>query len=184
MQQTQAMIRLLTWALMALWLFAGTAAGTDQPVVLNDIGTVRISADSLIVPGGGDNHAEFSGHVQAVGERFTISADNLKIFYQPVTAGNEGHIASGNTLTRIIASGNVVITSGEKIAKTEEAVYDKDLQTIVLTGKKSTVMQNNSYISGEKIVMHTDSDAVTVESGQENRVEAFIQTRDIEKNDH
>ena len=45
-------------------------------------------------------------------------------------------------------------------------------------------MQNNSYISGEKIVMHTDSDAVTVESGQENRVEAFIQTRDIEKNDH
>jgi lipopolysaccharide export system protein LptA len=177
------MTKYLTWTLIALaGMTVCPASGTDQPAVLNHIGSIRISADSLTVPGGTENHAEFRGNVHAVGDRFDITADQLKIFYQLSSEKSGDDIASGKTLTRIIATGNVVITSGEKIAKTEEAVYDKDQQTIILTGEKSMVLQNNSYISGKKIIMHMDSEAVTVESGAGNRVEAFIETQDIQKN--
>ena len=72
-----------------------------------------------------------------------------------------------------------MITAGEKIAKTQEAVYDKNQRTIILTGEQSTVQQNNSFISGAKIIVHTDSEAVTVESDNGKRVEAFIDAGEI-----
>ncbi len=170
-------------AILAVLMMLRPARAMDEAAVSNDIGQVRISADSLTVPGGDENHAEFKGNVHAVGDRFEITADQLRIYYQP-TADKAGEDpAAGNTLSKIIATGNVVITSGEKIAKTQQAVYDKQEQTIILNGEDSTVLQNNSYISGEKIVMHTDSEAITVESGEGKRVEAFIEAQDLENHD-
>jgi lipopolysaccharide transport protein LptA len=173
----------LFWMLLtAVTVMTGPpAAGEERPADLNVIGAIRISADSLTVPGGTENHAEFKGNVHASGDRFDITADQLKIYYQPSTGKTGTDITSGNSLTKIIASGNVVITSGEKIAKTEEAVYDKSQQTIILTGEKSMVLQNNSYIAGKRIVMHLDSETVTVESGEGKRVEAFIEPREMKK---
>lgn len=181
----QAPIGFLLWLLITAAVVMGGPAGAtaaEQPAVLNDIGTIRISADSLTVPGGAERQAVFSGNVHAVGDRFEITADRLKIYYQS-SAGSPGDdISTGNNLEKIIAIGNVVITSGEKIAKTQEAVYDKDQQTIVLTGEQSMVQQNNSFISGAKIIMHTDSEAVSVEGENGKRVEAFINAGEIRKN--
>ena len=169
-----------------LWLLAivavlmnGPAGATEQPAVLNDVGTIRISADSLTVPGGDEKQAVFSGNVRAVGDRFEITADRLKIFYQSSTGAAGIDTNAGNNLEKIVAAGNVVIISGEKIAKTQEAVYDKNHQTIILTGEQSMVQQNNSFISGAKIIMHMDSEAVTVESDNGKRVEAFIDAGDV-----
>lgn len=177
------LISLLGALIAVAGIMVWPVSGTDKPAVSNNIGAIRISADCLVVPGGTENHAEFSGNVHAVGDRFEITADQLKIFYQPPSSETGDGIASGNALTMIIATGNVVITSGEKIAKTDQAVYDKSQQTIILIGEQSKVLQNNSYISGEKIIMHTDSEAITVESGDKKRVEAFIEAQDIKKND-
>ncbi|MEW6079337.1 MAG: LptA/OstA family protein [Thermodesulfobacteriota bacterium] len=170
------------WALLAaITVMTGPAASENNLADLTVIGAIRISADALTVPGGTENYAEFKGNVHAFGDRFDITADQLKIFYQPSPETKGDDITSGNSLTKIIASGNVVITSGEKIAKTEEAVYDKAQQTIILSGDKSMVLQNNSYIAGKKIIMHLDSETVTVESGEGKRVEAFIEPRDMKK---
>ncbi len=176
------LISLLSALLFAILITTYPVSGTDKPAVANDIEAIHISADSLVVPGGVENYAQFNGNVRAIGTRFEIIADQLQVFYQPSSSETRGDIASGKTITKIIAIGNVVIVSGEKIAKTEKAVYDKSQQTVILTGKQSTVRQNNSYISGEKIIMHTGSDAVTVEGGSEKRVEAFIEAREMKKN--
>lgn len=175
---------LVLWPLIMIASFLiSPVCAADQPAVLNNNGTIRISADTLTVPSGPEKQAVFSGNVRAEGDRFHITADQLHIFYGPVPDTTEAEIADENTLEKIIATGNVVITSGEKIAKTQEAVYDREQQTIILSGKESVVRQNNSYISGARIIMHTDSEAVTVESDNGKRVEAFIEAREIKNND-
>lgn len=169
----------LLWLLLA----AFPAQSQDQTPVADHVGTIHISADRLVVPGGTENYAEFIGHVHAVGERFDIVADQLKIFYQPAGLKTGGDMPAGDSLSKIIATGNVIITAGEKIAKTEQAVYDKKDQTILLTGEHSMVQQPNGYISGDRILMRTDSETVTVESGDGKRVEAFIRAPDEEQSD-
>ncbi len=173
-------VRTLLWLLITAAFFPiipVTAA--ELATAVNDVGTIHISADTLTVPGGEQKQAVFSGNVRAVGDRFEITADQLKIFYQPASDTAGDALNTGNALERIIATGNVVITAGEKIAKTQEAVYDKEHQTITLTGEHSVVQQNNSYISGAKIIMHTDSEAVRVESDSGKRVKAFIEAREV-----
>lgn len=175
------MVSTLLWFLITTAVFSVVPLpAAEQPAVLNNgTGTIRISADTLTVPGGEQKQAVFSGHVRAVGDRFEITADQLKIFYQPSSDAVGNALATENALEKIIATGNVVITAGEKIAKTQEAVYDKNQQTIILSGEHSVVQQNNSYISGAKIILHTDSEAVTVESDNGKRVEAFIEAREV-----
>jgi lipopolysaccharide transport protein LptA len=140
--------------------------------------SIRVSADRLIAHGQ-QEYAEFTGNVRAISADFDITADNLKIFYEPSSAdatGNTDETVSTKTVSRIIATGDVVILSAGKIAKTEKAEYNKGKQTIILTGKGSQVNGEDGYITGETIVMHTGSNSVTVESGQGQRVQAVINT--------
>ncbi|MFP4446003.1 MAG: LptA/OstA family protein [Desulfosudaceae bacterium] len=138
---------------------------------------VRITADRLETQDGPDsNRAEFSGHVQAVGEGFDITSDHLVVFYAR-EAAQTADAPLNKSFDRIIATGNVTIKAGERIAKTEKAVYDKNRKIIILTGKNATVTGEDGFISGETIIMHTDSESVTVESSAGQRVEAVIKAQ-------
>jgi len=177
------MKRFLVVLFLSTVVLTGSSAGAENGAADTGSGQsngqnaprrVRITADRLETQSGPDsNRAEFSGHVQAVGEGFDITADHLVVFYAR-EAAPAADAPLDKSFDRIIATGNVTIKAGERIAKTEKAVYDKNRKIIILTGKNATVTGEDGFISGETIIMHTDSESVTVESSAGQRVEAVI----------
>lgn len=135
---------------------------------------IRIEADQLKTKGGAGQQAIFSGNVRAIGDTFDLTADTLIVHYSQDTAASGKKAPIRETFEKIIATGNVTIRSGEKVANTDKAVYDKKENIIILTGKNARVRGKNGYISGEKIILHTDNESVTVESSSDKRVEAVI----------
>ncbi len=134
---------------------------------------IRISADRMVAHGQ-EGSVEFTGQVRATSDDFDITADKLKIFYEKNKAGTQKPGLSRSTFREIIATGQVIIRSAGKIAKTEKAVYNKSQNRITLTGEGSRVTSKEGFISGETIIMYTDSEDVTVESGRQQRVKAVI----------
>ncbi|MFP4040660.1 MAG: LptA/OstA family protein [Desulfosudaceae bacterium] len=166
----------------AVTVAADAAGSSGQSRDENGDSRVRITSDKLETRSGDDRQAVFSGNVRAIGEDFAITADKLVVFYTADTTGENNDASLNETFNKIIATGNVTIKSGERIAKSEKAVYDKNKKTIVLTGQNARVTGESGRISGEKIIMHTVSEAVTVESSSGQRVEAVIESHSTENN--
>ncbi|MFO8049822.1 MAG: LptA/OstA family protein [Desulfosudaceae bacterium] len=161
---------------------ADAADSAGQSPDDNGDSRVRITRDRLETRSGEDRQAVFSGNVRAIGENFIITADNLVVFYTAADTGENNDAPLNETFNKIIATGNVTIKSGERIAKSEKAVYDKNKNTIVLTGQNARVTGESGRIAGEKIIMHTVSEAVTVESSSGQRVEAVIKSHSTDNN--
>jgi len=86
-------------------------------------------------------------------------------------------------IKKIIATGNVRYSTGNKKAFSDKAVYTTDNEIIVLTGKSPTVKMGNSFVTGKKITLFKKDSRVIVESGKKRRVEALFNSEDrIKKN--
>ena len=92
-------------------------------------------------------------------------------------------MTAGKTVKEIIATGNVTILLGDKTATTQKAVYSKETNRVTLMGPGSTVTGKSGRISGETIILHTETENVTVESGDQTRVQAVIQSKPAGKGD-
>ena len=75
-------------------------------------------------------------------------------------------------LKKIIATGNVEITSAQYIAKTEKLEYDTASMTIVLTGENSTVINGKNFITGSKIILYQKDGRVKVLGSKKKRIKA------------
>lgn len=135
-------------------------------------GKIYITADKLV----SDNDtksAEFTGNVKATRGTTVITADRLKIYYIAPEKTNRP-IAGEEAIQKIIASGKVSIRFGDILAKTKQAVYTRETQTIVLNGSGSTIADGNNSISGSTIILYMDGKSIRVSSGQRNRVNAVF----------
>jgi lipopolysaccharide export system protein LptA len=104
---------------------AQMAAGdSDQPI--------EIEADVLEVRQN-EGLATFRGNVDAVQGDMTLTSDVLDVFYTNAEGGESGGGSEG-AIQRIVATGNVVVTSPREVARGNEGVYDLESRTIVLTG--------------------------------------------------
>ena len=138
---------------------------------------IYITADKLIA----DSEvkcAEFIGNVRAVQEDTVITADRLKIFYKKVEDNNKNLTSDEGSIEKIISSGNVKINFDDKVAVAEHAVYTSETGVLVLTGPNSKVTSGTNFVSGEKITIYRAEDRMTVESGNEKRVEAVFYSKE------
>ena len=134
---------------------------------------IYITADKLI----SDNkagYAEFIGNVRANQEETVITADRLKIFYKKHRADKNKPVIGQESIHQIVANGNVKIKFDNRVAESQQAVYNTETNVLVLSGVDSKIISGNDIITGEKITFYRTDGRIAVEGGHKERVEAVF----------
>jgi len=153
---------------------AASAADKSKPVTSDakpENTPIIITAEQL----DSDNNAkfaEFIGNVKAIQAEFVITSDKLRIYYKGELLNTEKKGNDEEALKKIVASGNVKITSDQYIAKTEKLEYDTASMTIILTGENSTVFSGKNSIIGSKIILYQKDGRVKVLGSKNKRIKA------------
>ena len=119
---------------------------------------------------------EFIGNVKATRLDAVIHADTIQVFFN--TDSDTGDTRNEGSVSKIVSTGNVRYTSGERQAFADKAVYTADNERLVLTGKTAKLMTGTSFVTGRKITLFRTEDKVIVESDGSNRVEALFNPED------
>ncbi|RAP40059.1 lipopolysaccharide transport periplasmic protein LptA [Rhodovulum viride] len=105
---------------------------------------VEVTAESLSVDQG-DGTAVFSGDVVVGQGTLRLSAARVLVVY-----GSGG--ASSGKISRLEASGSVVLVLGEDAAQAQGAVYSIDTATIVMTGDV-LLTQGDNAVEGQRLTV-------------------------------
>jgi lipopolysaccharide transport protein LptA len=120
---------------------------------------------------------EFIGNVKATREDSIILADSIKIFIHTAETKIEGK----TDLKKIIATGNVEYTAGERKVFADKAVYTTADEILILTGKACKLITGKSHVTGNKITLFRNDDRAIVESDGKTRVQAIFNPEDGKK---
>lgn len=132
-----------TFSLAALAQDAQPAAaqggGGDEPI--------EISSDRLVLEQN-QQLATFTGNVDAVQGDTTLRSDELRVFY----TSDEERKASGSqqSVKRLEADGNVIITQPGETAEGNSGVYDLAAGKMVLIGDV-VLTQGKSVVKGDRL---------------------------------
>jgi len=161
--------------MMACFLFLfferGLHAMEDLPSPSENTNKINILADKLVFERE-NNFAEFSGHVEATEKDTVLTADNMKIYFNKDMATRQEASFNNQNIKEIHASGNVRILFDNNEAVSENALYSIENNVLVLTGNNTRVTNGNNFIVGEKITIFRADGSISVESSQQNRVQA------------
>jgi lipopolysaccharide transport protein LptA len=117
--------------------------------------------------------AEFIGNVKATQADLVITSDKLRIYYRGELLNTEKKGNDEEVLKKIVATGNVKITTDQYTAKTEMLEYDTASMKIILTGENSTVIDGNkNSIIGSKIILYQKDGRVQVLGSKKKRIKA------------
>jgi lipopolysaccharide export system protein LptA len=152
-----------------------TAADTPGaiPVKSGEDNKIYITADLLISDSNAQT-AEFKGNVTAKQDNTIITADTLKVFYKNETLDEDQIKADEQAIQKIIASGKVYINFDNRVAEADQAVYTTNNRVLVLTGRDTKIVSEESSVSGEKITLHRNDGRVIVERGKNRQVEMVL----------
>jgi lipopolysaccharide export system protein LptA len=134
---------------------------------------IHITSDKLISYNKA-GYAEFIGNVTATQEETVITADRLKVIFKKNIANKGALSVDEESIHEIVAKGNVKIKFDNRVAVTQQAVYNTKTMVLVLTGDGSRITSEKDSISGEKITFYRADGRVNVESGSKKRVEAVF----------
>lgn len=144
---------------------------------------IEITADALEVRQR-RNLATFSGDVDAVQGDLTLSAQSLDVFY-----GEEGGDAGADSgdaeadrgdaggpglgeIRRVVARGDVVVSSPREIARGAEGIYDVAAQTITLTGDV-VLTRDDNVLRGNRLEIDLATGVSRLRAaGEDGRVRA------------
>jgi lipopolysaccharide transport protein LptA len=158
-----------------VWAQATVAASdaTDSNAKNNENEKIHIIADKLFaeVDAG---IIEFVGNVKASQAETVVTADRLKIIYNPDATKGQANALKSIAIEKIIASGHVNINYDNISAETDEAEYTMKSEVLVLKGAQSKVTQEGHSITGTKFTLHRADGKITVESSAKNRVKALF----------
>ncbi len=124
---------------------------------------------------------EFSGNVKAVLNDSTVLADSIKIYFntdKDTVDKNPKKTDEQNNIKKIISTGDVKYSAGDRKAFADKAVYTTIDDKLVLTGKSPKLITGSSFVTGKKITFYRKQDKVIVESDNKKRVEAFFNPED------
>ena len=161
----------------AAWLLLGPAVAAGQTKAgSKDTNTedqpILIEADQLI-SNNEKKFAEFIGNVKATQADFVMTSDKLRIYYQGELLETEKQSDQNeDVLKKIVAFGNVKITSSRYSAESDQVEYDTRSMTITMTGDGSKVLSGKNSISGSKIILYRKDGRVKVLGSKKKRVEA------------
>ncbi len=116
---------------------------TREPLVIT---SNRMHAEKL-----GDK-VTFTENVTLKKEGMTLSSDVIIVFYN----------ARSKDIREVDAHGNVVVRKDGRVAHSNNAVYSRKGETIVLTGDAS-IIENENKIGGEKITLFMADDRSIIE---------------------
>jgi len=176
-------VPLWTFALIATAaLITGAAFAADNPKA--EISDAKPENTPIIITAeqlDSDNKAkfaEFIGNVKAIQADFVITSDKLRIYYKGELLNTEKKGNDEEALKKIVATGNVTITSDQFIAKTETLEYDTASMTIILTGENSTVINGKNSLTGSKIILYQKDGRVKVLGSKNKRIKAEFFSKD------
>jgi lipopolysaccharide export system protein LptA len=130
-----------------------TRAGGDEPIEIN--------ADRLVVEQN-QQIATFIGNVDAVQGTMKLRADELRVFY--VQAEGQQQAAGQNqSIRRIEAQGNVLLTQPNETAAGDAGVYDPIAGKLTLEGNV-VLTQGRNVVRGTKLVSDLNTGVSTVSS--------------------
>ena len=164
--------------LAALVLLAPVAA-LAQPAGFaghDDDAPIEITADALEVRQR-ESVATFTGDVDAVQGDLTLSADTLDVFYgggDTAGGGADGDEAGRQLgdIQRVVARGNVVVSSPREIARGAEGVYDLSARRITLSGDV-VLTRDDNVLRGNRLEIDLDSGVSRLRAaGADGRVRA------------
>ncbi len=124
---------------------------------------------------------EFIGNVKATRNDSTILADSIKIFFTQTDNAKED--TPQNNVKKIVSTGNVRYSEGERKAFADQAIYTVKDEILVLTGKSPKLVTGSSFVTGKKITLFRNQEKVIVESDGTQRVEALFNPEDNPENE-
>jgi len=138
---------------------------------------IQVSSESLVM-NDTEKFAEFIGNVRVVQGDTEIVSNRLKIYYEgnPRKPSDDASAkeasakddTGGDSIKKIVATGNVKITFDDTVAHSREAVYTTSDRILVLSGPNSRVSKASSgEISGSKIVIDRESGQIKFEGNVE-----------------
>ena len=150
----------------------------DQPTEIEtghggDGEQIQIVADKLIT-NNVEKYAEFVGDVKTTHPNFVMISETLRIYYKDHLPGLKNQPGGQEFIKRIVASGNVTITSDKYTAETDSAEYDMDTMVLVLDGENSTVQSGKNILTGSKITIYRKDEKIKVEGSPQKRVKAVF----------
>jgi len=136
------LFRALAVSLMALAPMSGMAQGFQVGFgqMQQDTGLpVEVTAESLSV-NQSDGSAVFEGKVDVSQGEMRMTADKVNVHYNQET----------KAIARLVAEGNVLLVQGPDAAEANEATYNIDDGTVVMTGNV-TVVQDTTTITADQM---------------------------------
>ncbi|MFC1888328.1 LptA/OstA family protein [Thermodesulfobacteriota bacterium] len=124
---------------------AGAGRWCDEPI---DITSDRMVANYK------SREIAFEGNVRVTHCDFSLKSDSIQSNYSD----------DGNTINRIVATGNVRIDQGERLATAGEAEYDREEGRIILRDEPELV-EGVNRIRGDLILLYLFEDRVEVRGG-------------------
>ncbi|WP_416898765.1 MAG: LptA/OstA family protein [Minwuia sp.] len=157
-------------------LAAVLAAMLALPALAQDLGRdpdapIEIEADNLEVRQD-DNLAIFTGNVDAVQGRMTLTTDELRVTYRTDGKGGGGADVGG-AISKLEAVGNVVINTAAERATGRRGVYDVDAGIMRLEGGVQ-LFRDDNVLTGQTLVMNLNSGVSTLDAGNTGRVKGVF----------
>ncbi|MFA5120217.1 lipopolysaccharide transport periplasmic protein LptA [Zavarzinia sp.] len=157
--------------------FAATALGQGATPAgpprlnFNSSAPIEILADSLEVQDQSSS-AVFSGNVKVTQADMILRADRLEVTY---AGGSVTDTTGGpSAIKKIIAKGNVFVTSKEDTAQGDAAVYEPEKGVVTMTGNVILTRGQNVLKGSELVVnLHTGRSVMTGGSA-DGRVKGLI----------
>ncbi len=163
----QKMVTLLLAAGLAMptiWAEAQVTATTktelETKVPVNISKDVTINADELEANLRKDI-VIFIGNVVVQQQELTLNSDRITVFYQK--AENEK-----SSITRIDASGSVLLTTKTETIHATWGIYDFTDKIITLGGKV-TLKRSDGEIKGKRLVYNLESGLITIDGNPKNK---------------
>ncbi|MCP3940851.1 MAG: hypothetical protein GY710_05135 [Desulfobacteraceae bacterium] len=158
-------------------LFAETRNQSDKDKIADQ--SLHVISDKMVAQKDAST-IEFIGNVKATRDDSIILADSIKVFFSSDKT-KKTKKGDQQNLKKIIATGNVRYTAGERKAFGDKAVYTTEDGVLVLTGKAPKLVNGDSYVTGKKITLFRNEDRVLVESNGKTRVTAIFNPKDQKK---
>jgi lipopolysaccharide export system protein LptA len=168
--RTTALVATAALMSIAAW------AADDSKAAKAESEPIQIVADELI-SFNEEKYADFIGNVKVTQGEFTITSDKLRIHYRGELLDAEKEDSEEDIIKKIIATGNVKITSEQYNAKADKAEYDTATMTVVLSGENSKIVSGKNSISGSIIRLNQKTGQIKVEGSATKRIKAEFFTR-------
>jgi lipopolysaccharide export system protein LptA len=129
---------------------------------------IHVTADQMEVDQA-SGRIRFKGDVVATRGSMVIRSEIMDVF-------NTGSPGEAESITKIVARGNVIFEHGARKASGDTATYFASDRKVVLIGN-ARAWEGEDVVKGHKMTMYLNEDRSVVEGGPNQRVEVTIHSR-------